>query len=229
MAKVSSIIWHQKSENSLCFGEHWPLLLGVWQFGCARIGCPFWLSEKSPSVEIADGLGNLWLIMMDMAGPSEGGGGVRLHPLHPPFLGVNRFCCCCCYRGWWCTKIPLPRVWKIDLKNVRRKKKCRSPPPPPPPPPLISFFRTCATFEAGGWPVKIRTPLFKKLLTGLDMGLCHVCRVPPLAPATSNNTQPHPIPQHVSSPHQEHPATPIPLPIPLHVNKTSTIHLWLKM
>ena len=31
------------------------------------------------------------------------------------------------------------------------KKKCRShPPPPPPPPPPVSFFRTCATFEAGG-------------------------------------------------------------------------------
>ena len=26
----------------------------------------FWLSEKSPSIEIADGLMNLWLITMDM-------------------------------------------------------------------------------------------------------------------------------------------------------------------
>ena len=34
--------------------------------GCARIGCPFWLSEKSPSIEIAGGVMNLWLIMMDM-------------------------------------------------------------------------------------------------------------------------------------------------------------------
>ena len=40
-----------------------------------------------------------------------------------------------CYRGWWCTKIPLP---KIDPKFLRRIKEV-SESPPPPPPPLISF------------------------------------------------------------------------------------------
>ena len=40
------------------------------------------------------------------------------------------------------------------------------------------------------------------------MGLCCVWCVPPLAPAPPNYIQPHPIPQHVLSPHHEHPATP---------------------
>ena len=100
----------------------------MWKLGCARIGCPFWLSEKSPSIEIADGLMNLWLITM-------------------------------------------------------------------------------------------------------DMGLCCVWRVPPLAPAPPNYIQPHPIPQHVHvlSPHHEHPATPLPLPYYTtpgtvsNANNTSTI------
>ena len=56
----------QESENELCFGEHWPLLLREWKLGCARIGCPFWLSEKSTNVEFDNGLVNLWLIMMGM-------------------------------------------------------------------------------------------------------------------------------------------------------------------
>ena len=56
----------KQSENNLCFGEHWPFLLRVWKLGCARIGFPFWLSEKSPSVEIDDGMVNLWLNMMDI-------------------------------------------------------------------------------------------------------------------------------------------------------------------
>ena len=124
-AKYHIIYDTKKSENSLCFSEHWPLLWRVWKLGCARIGCPFWLSEKSPNVKIADGLLNLWLIMM-------------------------------------------------------------------------------------------------------GMGLCRVWCVPPLAPAPPNHTQPHPIPQHVPSPHQEHPA-PITNTTPGNANKTSTIHLWLKM
>ena len=33
-----------------------------------------------------------------------------------------------CHRGWWCTRIPLPRVWKIDPKMLKKVKKCRSPP-----------------------------------------------------------------------------------------------------
>ena len=49
----------KKKENSLCFGEQWPLLSRVLKLGCARIDCPFWLSEQSPSVEIADSLMNL--------------------------------------------------------------------------------------------------------------------------------------------------------------------------
>ena len=52
-----------KSENNSCLGEHWPLLYRVWKLGCARIqfGCPFWLSEKSPRVEIACGVMNLMI------------------------------------------------------------------------------------------------------------------------------------------------------------------------
>ena len=52
----------------------------------------------------------------------------------PPF-----FFLLACYRGWWCTRIPLPRVWKIDPKYLRRKKVSESPPPPPPL--LINFFQ----------------------------------------------------------------------------------------
>ena len=67
---VEGLIYHNydthKPENNLCLDEHWPLLLRVWKLGCARTDCPFWLSVKSSSVEIADGVMNLWLIMMDM-------------------------------------------------------------------------------------------------------------------------------------------------------------------
>ena len=66
MAK--GLIYHndtKKSENKFCFGEHWPLVLRLWKLGCARIGCLFWLSKKSPNVEIDDGhLVNLWLIII---------------------------------------------------------------------------------------------------------------------------------------------------------------------
>ena len=109
-----------KSENNLCLGEQWPLLLRVWKLGCARFDCPFWLSEKSPNVEIADGLMNLWLIMM-------------------------------------------------------------------------------------------------------DMGLCYVWRVPALVPTQLNHTQPHPIPQHVPSPHHEQPVTLLPFQLPQQVMLT-TLH-----
>ena len=34
-----------------------------------------------------------------------------------------------CHRGWWCTRIPLPRP-----KTLEEGKKCRSTPPAPPPP-----------------------------------------------------------------------------------------------
>ena len=45
--------------------------------------------------------------------------------------------------------IPLPHYDNFWNKFLSRKKKmCRSRTPPPPPP--ISFYRTCATFEAGG-------------------------------------------------------------------------------
>ena len=47
-------------------------------------------------------------------------------------------------------------------------------------------------------------------LITMYMGLCCVWCVPPVAPAPPNYIQPHPIPQHVLSPHHEHPATPLP-------------------
>ena len=113
------------------------------------------------------------------SGPSKGWG-VRWVRLHPLSLKLKHFFFLACYRGWWCTctKIPLPRVLENWPKICKKEKKCRSPPPPPPPPPLISFFRTCVTFKAGGAPVKKNTaygpgaksappPLLKKLLTGL--------------------------------------------------------------
>ena len=59
MDMAKGLVYHmtpKKSENNVCLGE---LLLRVCKLGCARIGCPFWLSEKSPSVEIDDGLVNL--------------------------------------------------------------------------------------------------------------------------------------------------------------------------
>ena len=56
----------KKSENTICLSEYWPLLWRVWQLGCARVGCLFWLSEKPLSVEISGGVMNLWLILMDI-------------------------------------------------------------------------------------------------------------------------------------------------------------------
>ena len=61
-------------------------------------------------------------------------------------------CLLACHRGWWRTRIPLPRPQKM----LKKEKSVGVPPPPPPPPPLISFFRTCATFEAGGGPKKTK-------------------------------------------------------------------------
>ena len=54
-------------------------------------------------------------------------------------------CLLACQRGWWCTRIPLSRVWKIDQNFLKKGIKCRCPnqqawgersnvPPPPPPP-----------------------------------------------------------------------------------------------
>ena len=34
-----------------------------------------------------------------------------------------------CYRGWRCTKIPLPRVWKIDPNFFEKEKKLSESPP----------------------------------------------------------------------------------------------------
>ena len=48
-----------------------------------------------------------------------------------------------------------PVFGKLTQNFWRRKQVSESPPPPPPPAP-ISFFRTCATFEAGGGPIKKR-------------------------------------------------------------------------
>ena len=74
------------------------------------------------------------LIFYPLSGPSEGGGGGGLRWVrpHPPFGSEIFSFLLACYRGWWCTKIPLPRVGV---------------------PPLISFFKTCAAIEAGGGPV----------------------------------------------------------------------------
>ena len=48
---------------------------------------------------------------------------------------------------------PPPAVDCAPDQSVR--KKSVGVPPPPPPPPLISFFGTCASFEAGGGPIKL--------------------------------------------------------------------------
>ena len=89
------------------------------------------------------------------ARPKGGGGGGC--DCTPPFWGETLFFffLLACYRGWWCTKIPLP------VSCLRRGKKVSEWAPPPP---LISFLRTSATFEAGGGPVKIRTPFSKSFL-----------------------------------------------------------------
>ena len=42
-------VTRRKSENNLRFGKHFPLFLSVWKLSCARIGCRFWLSDKSPA------------------------------------------------------------------------------------------------------------------------------------------------------------------------------------
>ena len=55
------------------------------------------------------------------------------------------FCCCCLFVCFCLLArevgdvwgIPLPRVWKIDLKIMRTDKKYQSSPPPPPPPQRI--------------------------------------------------------------------------------------------
>ena len=39
-------------------------------------------------------------------------------------------CLRACYRGWWCTKTPLPRVWKIYPIFLRRISVGIPPPPP---------------------------------------------------------------------------------------------------
>ena len=91
-------------------------------------------------------------------GGGGGGGGVAGGATTPPFWRWKPFFCfvfCFAYyRGWWCTKIPLPRVWKKVSES---------------PPPAHQLFQDLRDFR--GWrrtcKKKIRTPLFKKLLTGL--------------------------------------------------------------
>ena len=100
-----------------------------------------------------------WHHHMSSSCPSEGVG-VRWVRPHPPFgcdlyiFYIFFFCLRACYGGWWCTKIPLPRVWKIDPNFLRRlKKKCWESP-------IQGWRRTLC---------KIRTPVFKKLLlTGVS-------------------------------------------------------------
>ena len=58
------------------------------------------------------------------------------------------------------THVPLPT--QLTLMALWKKKVSESPPPPPPPP-LISFFGTCATFDASDFQgVYFRPPHFKK-------------------------------------------------------------------
>ena len=94
----------------------------------------------------------------------KGGGGGCVGCDRTPLLDVFFFFFClrACYTGWWCTKIPLPRVWKIDQIFLTQKKKCQSQPPP-----AQQLFQDLRDFR--GWRrtlCKIRTPVFKKLLYG---------------------------------------------------------------
>ena len=62
---------------------------------------------------------------------------------------------------------PPPRLGLARLSTLVRSEKVVGVPPPPPLPPLFSFFGTCATFEAGGAPVREKSvvppppPLFE--------------------------------------------------------------------
>ena len=60
--------WNLASDTScvFCQAEETFNHIRLRKLGCARIGCLFWLSEKSLNVEIAGGAMNLWLIMMDI-------------------------------------------------------------------------------------------------------------------------------------------------------------------
>ena len=40
--------------------------------------------------------------------------------LPPPLF----FCLHVCHRGWWCTRVPLSRVWKIDPQILKKEKMC---------------------------------------------------------------------------------------------------------
>ena len=94
-------------------------------------------------------------------GGGGGGGGVRWVWPHPPFGGENLF-------FFSVRRYHYPVSGKLTIKIFKKEKKCRSPAPPPPPPFFISFFRTCATFEAGGGPVKKSAPPFQKATYGPD-------------------------------------------------------------
>ena len=83
-----------------------------------------------------------------------GGGGVRLHP---PFGSVFLLVREVGNVRW----VPLLCVRKIDPKNLRSKKKEVTESPP-----LISFFRSCVTFEAGGGPGAKPHPPFQKASYG---------------------------------------------------------------
>ena len=62
----------------------------------------------------------MWLLIAEHARPKGGGG--TMGATAPPFwiFFFFFFCLRACYRGWWCTEIPLPHVWKIDPNFLRR-------------------------------------------------------------------------------------------------------------
>ena len=93
-------------------------------------------------------------------------GGLEDNPPPPPlwFRIVLMFLCfllavlLACQKGWWCTRITLPRVWKIDTKFLRKEKKCPEvhPPPPTPAQRLFQAWR-------GIMACNVKTPPLKKL------------------------------------------------------------------
>ena len=72
--------------------------------------------------------------------------GVQTPPTPPPpppplrFVCFDSFCSSVCQIGWSCTRIPIPRSWKVDKTCFwgRNEKSCSTPCPPPPPPVTFS-------------------------------------------------------------------------------------------